>query len=320
MSLTRLQVTNFQSLKNVDIELGVFTVIVGPSSSGKSALIRAVKALASNVRGTTAVTRGQKALAITARTETHVVTLERFERSASYKINGGEGGNLTFTKLGGEVPFQVTDALRIEPVSEQAGSVNFAGQFDKPYLLDESGSVVARVLGELTNVNAIFEAVRAANRIRQNAASTVKMRQNDLERVKGQLGAFQGLQDRVKALAEAEEIDGRRQNLEAQIGRLSSALNTLRLSHRAVEKATLPPLPAYEHLGTVLNRYLDLQAQLRGRIAKQKRFEDVRDETATALMNVGSARNAITRKLEEAGVCPTCGQEIQGSADVSVGR
>lgn len=308
MSLTRLTITNFQSLKNVDLELGLFTVIVGPSSSGKSALIRAVKALASNVRGSSVITRGQKAMAITGRTETHTVTLERSDRSASYKISG-EGGNLTFTKLAAGVPEQVSQVLRIEPVTE-AGSVNFASQFDKPYLLDESGSTVARVLAELTNVNALFEAVRAANRIRQNALSTHKVRQSDLEQVKVRLGAFQGLQDRMKALEQVEQLDAQRRSLESQAGRLNTAISTLRITERAIEKATLPALPNYGLLGPTLNRYLELQASLRGLVAKQKRFEEVRDESAIATMDAGSARHALHHRLQEAGVCPTCGQEI----------
>lgn len=306
--LTQLVVRNFQSLRQVDLELGLFTVIVGPSSSGKSALIRAVKALTSNVRGNNVITRGQKAMAITGRTETHTVTLERSERTAAYRISSDEG-NLTFTKLAAAVPEQVSQALRIDPVTD-AGSVNFAGQFDKPYLLDETGSTVARVLGELTNVNTIFEAVRVANRIRQNAASTVKMRQSDLAGVTGRLGAFQGLQGRVKALAVVEALDAKRKRLETQISRLNTQISTVRITERAIEKATLPPLPAYDALEPALHRYLDLQAKLRGLAAKQKRYEDIRDEAVVAIMDATDAQYAITDKLEEAGVCPTCGQKI----------
>jgi exonuclease SbcC len=308
MSLTRLTVTNFQSLKDVDLELGLFTVIVGPSSSGKSALIRAVKALTSNVRGNGVITRGQKGMAITARTETHTVTLERSERTAAYKISG-EQGNLTFTKLAAGVPEQVSQALRIEPVTD-AGSINFASQFDKPYLLDETGSTVARVLGELTNVNTLFEAVRAANRIRQNATSTIKLRQGDLEAAVVRLGAFKGLQSRVKALEEVEALDATRKALESQISRLNTQITTLRITQRAVEKATLAPLPAYDALDPALHRYLDLQAKLRGLAAKQKRVQDSRLEYESADHSVQHLEHALTATLSKAGVCPTCGQVV----------
>jgi len=51
---------NFQSLQDVEIELGKFTVIVGASSSGKSALIRAIEAIASNSLNSDNIMQGTK--------------------------------------------------------------------------------------------------------------------------------------------------------------------------------------------------------------------------------------------------------------------
>jgi len=308
VSITNLSVRNFQSLKHVDLELGTFTVIVGPSSSGKSALIRAFKALASNVRGTSMITRGQKAMAITGRTETHVVTLERTDRSGGYRLADGTT-SLAFTKLGGDVPEHVTQALRIEPVGE-GGSVNFASQFDKPYLLDESGAVVARVLGELTNVTAIFEAVRAANRIRNNASSTLKTRKNDLEEVKARLGAFQGLSARVSALEAADKLDDRRRELIDRLGRLSTAVRVLHVTERAIEKTRVPDVPDAGPLDAALNRYLDLQAGLRGYLKKLDRLEETKSDVLGAANDVVHFGEALADQLTEAGVCPTCGQQV----------
>src|SRR3954469_16106248 len=129
--LTHIAIRNFQSLRQVDLELGTFTVIVGPSSSGKSALMRAFKAVASNVRGSGMITRGQSQMAISYQTDTFTVTLERTEKAGLYRIANTHGGETNFTKLNGEVPQQVTSALRLEPVPVNGTSVNFASQFDK---------------------------------------------------------------------------------------------------------------------------------------------------------------------------------------------
>ena len=43
--LETLEISNFQSVEKADIQLGGFTVIVGPSNSGKSALLRALRAV-----------------------------------------------------------------------------------------------------------------------------------------------------------------------------------------------------------------------------------------------------------------------------------
>jgi DNA repair ATPase RecN len=309
MSLTRLEVRNFQSLRKVDLDLGLFTVIVGPSSSGKSALMRAFRALASNVRGSGVITRGQKAMAITARTETHTVTLERTDRSGAYRISDG-GTDLTFTKLAGEVPEHVTAALRIDPVTER-GSVNFASQFDKPYLLDESGAAVARELGELTNVTQIFEAVRAANRVRANAASTLKTRRSDLDVVKEALGGFQGLTDRVSLLEQAEKLDAELQSLQSRVGRLGTAITTLRITQRAIEKADVPDVPSIDTLNTALNRYLDLQGKLRGIYAKQARYRVVNDEYLAHANDLDHYVEALAARMQGLETCPTCGQFLR---------
>lgn len=310
MSITHLSIRNFQSLRSIDLDLGLFTVIVGPSSSGKSALIRAFKALASNVRGSGVITRGQKVMAISARTETHVVTLERSERAGAYRI-AGDGTSLTFTKLAGEVPEQVTRALQIDPVSGDGGSLSFAQQFDKPYLLDESGATVARVLGELTNVTTIFEAVRAANRIRTNAASALKTRQNDLEQVKTRLVAFTGLSERLKALDEAEQIEAHRAELDNRAGRLATAIKAAQIAHCAAERADVPEAPDPAELNALANRYLDLEAALNALAAKQTRLSRVSIDLRIAEKTAAQLEQEVAAAQAAAGTCPTCGQPVR---------
>ncbi len=307
MSITNLKVTNFQSLKNIDLELGLFTVIVGPSSSGKSALIRAFRALASNVRGAGVITRGQKVMAITARTETHTVTLERTERSGTYKLSTDEGQHATYTKLAGEVPGDVTGVLRIEPVGP-AGSVNFASQFDKPYLLDESGATVATVLGELTNVSKIFEAVRSANRIRSNAASTLRTRKNDLADIKTRLADFKGLRARMEALYEADEVDARRQEIEALIDGLNTTVRKLRVAEAAIAKTELPEVPSDAGLVDAYNRYGNLKVVVDRLIRLRNVVPEAERDVQMWTEEVARYQHEFDLALRKAGACPTCGR------------
>jgi DNA repair exonuclease SbcCD ATPase subunit len=196
----------------------------------------------------------------------------------------------------------------------ERGSVNFASQFDKPYLLDESGAAVARELGELTNVTQIFEAVRAANRVRANAASTLKTRRSDLDVVKEALGGFQGLTDRVSLLEQAEKLDAEVQSLQSRVGRLGTAITTLRITQRAIEKADVPDVPAIDTLNAALSRYLDLQGKLRGVAAKARTVHDLDDEYQSYADDLQRYAETLADMLKTAQVCPTCGQSIQGPA------
>lgn len=314
--INRLSIRNFQSLKSADLDLGTFTVIVGPSSSGKSALIRAVRALASNVRGTGQITRGQKNLAITAHTDTAVVTLERGERSGLYRLTDAHGEQI-FTKLGAAVPGPVTAALRIEPAID-TGSVNFAGQFDKPYLLDESGAVVARQLGELTNVSVIFEAVRAANRARANAASVLKTRRADLTLLTSRLADFTGLGDRLKALDEAEELNARRVTLTARAARLGGLIAHAASVERTLATALPPVVPDAAVLNQKLNRLLELKSKLNRIDTQRGRLRTASTEYDAADHGLAHLEFELRTALVRAKVCPTCGQAtaICGQATV----
>jgi DNA repair exonuclease SbcCD ATPase subunit len=303
LGLTSISVRNFQSIKKADLELGNFTVIVGPSSSGKSAMIRAFRALANNVRGSGMITRGQKQMAITARTNTHVITLERTERSGSYRLAGADG-EMTFTKLAGEVPQHVADALRLDE------GVNFAAQFDKPFLLDESGATVARQLAELTKVNLIFEAVRQANRIRSTAASTLKTRRGDLDAIRTKVAAYQDLPARLKLLAEAEGLDGSRRELAARIGRLNTAIRTLRITEQAVAKTQLAPLPDTESFEATVKRLQSLQERLNRLQAATGAVEALAKALLSAFDVAGGAELDFKMGLQQLGVCPTCGQAM----------
>lgn len=310
VSLNRLAVRNFQSLRQVDIDLGAFTVIVGPSSSGKSALIRAFRALASNVRGSDVITRGQKAMSITARTDSGVVSLERSDRSSAYRLTGDDGQGQAFTKLGGEVPAAVTEALRLDPA---AGSINFANQFDKPFLLDESGAAVARELGELTQVTRIFEAVRQANRVRTAAAAQLRTRRADLETVKTKLASFAGLGDRLMELTGLERRNDERHQLEARIGRLRSRKDRLRQFEQAL--ASYCPLEVPEGAGALLYQLRaaqDLQMYLHRLKDEQQRVAAATEQAAIQEREMAE----LTREVTASGKCPTCGQVTRTGASV----
>lgn len=309
MTLDRVEIRNFQSLVKVDLDLGDFTVIVGPSSSGKSALIRAFRALASNVRGSGVITRGQKQAAITVRTPTHTVTLERTETGGTYRLVDGSGTELSFTKLNGGVPEHVTRALRIDPVPSGGTSINFAAQFDRPYLLDESGAAVARVLGELTNVSTIFEAVRSANKRRLAASSLLKTRQADSEVVRGQLISFQGLSWRITRQQGIEVMFARAQALQAMIERLETANHKLELAEKTAQRlAVLPTVPDSAELDEANNRYLELVAAIRAVPVLQNRLRSARAERDTTAARAAELEAQMTALLREAGACPTCGQ------------
>ena len=60
----KVQVKNFQSLKDVELEIEGFTALSGPNNSGKSALMRAIRGVFQNTGGTSFITHGEKEMEV----------------------------------------------------------------------------------------------------------------------------------------------------------------------------------------------------------------------------------------------------------------
>lgn len=308
--IDRIVVHNFQSLKSVDITLGKLTVVVGPSSSGKTALMRALKALASNVRGSSFITQGAKKASISAHTANEVITLERSEAGGTYKLSLN-GADKVYTKLGGAVPEDITRALNLQPITTESSSINFAGQFDRPYLLDDSGATVARVLGELTNVSTIFAAVREANRRRSAASSTLKTRKADFEGLKDQAMKFKALPQQQEAIKAAEKAYERAVDIQGSLTRLEQMLDTVETAELLLSQAVIPDVP---DIDDVIDRYEEMSYFKNLVVEWQKREKacaKAEEEILQASDAEHSAQDQLHAKLVELGQCPTCGSEIK---------
>jgi hypothetical protein len=261
--LTRIEVHHFQSLHDISLNLSPFTVIVGPSSTGKSAFTRALHTLVHNRRGTEWIEHGERLAIISATNDRGMVTLRRGAATAdnSYTIlptslneqsshsvdshdhNPADPRNsapqslqspnqpIVFTKLGASTPEEVSRFLGIMP-----DSGTFASQHDMPFMLADTASSVATTLGKLTNVNVIFDAAREANRQKLTASQQLKTRADDLDTIKERLTSYSGLREQLAALDRAEQLLTAARTLETRLQRLTSLIETITVTERALPR------------------------------------------------------------------------------------
>lgn len=301
--INSLDVRNFQSLRTVHLDLGPFTVIVGDSNCGKSALVRSIQALASNVRGSSIVTHGYKLASVSAVTDSATVTFVKGDGQGCYRL-AEAGGEKEFTKLAGEVPAQVSEALELDPVKEGM-SLNFAPQHEPPFLLTSSGSVVARTLGELTKVSTVLEAVREANRRRTSFSGDLKLRVKDLDSVNSSMAVVAELSARKDAIDEVAKLLEDIKSLESEISALSSLAEVLEKADIEVPEVhdISEVVQAYEDF-TSLYKSLEKIRELSTEVVACQRFYDSWSDRSVAL------EEEFHKALEEAGECPICGQQI----------
>jgi DNA repair protein SbcC/Rad50 len=316
--ITDVEVENYQAIEKASLRLGRFTVVTGPTGSGKSAVIRAIKLVVFNARGTSYIRHGAKACkaALGFQGEIAVVGIERGGRgSDKYRLvtldldpaRLDQPVVAEFTKLAGQVPPEVQAVLHL-------GEVNFAGQFDGPYLLGATGAQVARTLGELTNITLLFDAAREANRRKQDTSRQLKTAEQELAFLVAQAASFRTLAVRREAALEArerlasidlmhEQID-RLHKLASEVARRTTELGIVRDWVSALE------VPSAERVTFLHERLMRLR-ELSASIATWQQDKERNDgEAESAEILEVDARLVLHELLVEAGTCPTCGQAV----------
>jgi len=313
--LEQIKVRGFQSLHKIDLELAPFTTIIGASSSGKSAFIRALQLLTQNRRGTAFIEHGEQTAQVIATTQNGTVSIKRSRTSTGpneYTVIPTEGDPQTWTKLHGETPEEVTAFLRVPP-----HKINVASQFDPPYLLSESAPEAARILGSLTNVHVIMEAGRESNRRKLAANAELKKNIAELSAIKERLPEFAKLKAKEDVLDRAEKILLKLRKAETQKLSLAGYLATAREAEEELAEASalLKVSEDLPEIRTIMK--LDALAQdLYETVASAKMMQDLmttakarQESTTSAIVDL---QGQYITLLTEAGTCPTCGQDTEG--------
>lgn len=300
-----IHVQHFQSLDDVTIELAPFTVIVGPSSSGKSALTRALHTLIANRRGHAFISHGERTATITARTTQGTVTLTRGKGTSdnSYVIIPSDPSHplapqTTYSKLGGDVPEEVSRFLGINP----RDPIAFASQFDKPYLLDDSPAEIARTLGALTNATILLEGARESNRRKLDARRTLTTRTEDLQSITERVPAFRALAAQREALAAAEQAIERARAIASEIDSLTRALEAHEINAdrvQALAGAADFEIPDEQTLLDAARAYLQFRKDLEELVRATQAERTTSDTLVGALEEQSIAEQAYDESLGE---------------------
>lgn len=148
MALDALKIQNFQAHEALTLEFapGV-TTLVGPSDAGKSAILRALRWVATNrPRGEAHIRRGADFCRVGLKVDGHTITRRRGKLGNIYKLDGEE-----YKAFADGVPEAISGLLRLD-------EVNFQGQHDAPYWFGLTPGEVARQINAIVDLGIIDEA------------------------------------------------------------------------------------------------------------------------------------------------------------------
>ncbi len=205
-----IEIINFQSHKNTKISFeNGLNVISGPSDNGKSAIIRALKwVLYNEPKGTDFITQGENSCRVSITlSDGTIVARERSGGKNIYRLGDQEGNETTFEGFGGDIPPEILKAhgiLKLHIDSSASQCINIADQLEAPFLISQPGSVKAKAIGKLVGVNVIDEAIKELTKEVSSIQSQERSVQGELEGIKEQLKAYEGL-PRVKEYLDIKE-------------------------------------------------------------------------------------------------------------------
>jgi DNA repair protein SbcC/Rad50 len=195
----KLVIENFQSHQYTEIDFtDGLNVFVGPSDSGKSAILRALKWVLFNTpRGTDFIRTGAKECRVRL-VLTDGTAIERIRsRSVNrYVLNTPDGKEQIFEGFGNSVPEEISDVHRIVPVEldQKELLLNFGTQLESPFLLFESNQNKAKTIGRISGAHLIDKALKKTSTDRLALSGTIRQLEQEKERLDEKLKPYENLQ------------------------------------------------------------------------------------------------------------------------------
>lgn len=205
-NMSTIRIKGFQSHTDSTINLSDrLNVVTGPSGQGKTAIIRAVRWVAfGEPSGEAFVNESVGEAEVTITLDDGVsVTKTRRKGKTSYKLSTIDE---PFDKA--EVPEEVKQALGLnkQTFGDFEATLNFAYQLDAPFLLSESASTGAKILGKLAGTEAVDGAIKDVSKDTHAARQTKSSAEKEMQRIDGQLLEYHDIEQVGKQIESCQRL------------------------------------------------------------------------------------------------------------------
>lgn len=259
--LKTVTLENFQSHKHsvIDFNEGL-NVIVGPSDSGKSAIIRGIKwALYNEPSGDYFIREGERECSVTLEfSDNTKVKRIRSKSKNIYILIKNDGEEIKFEGFGTSVPQEIIDEIQIKKIpldSNDSTYINLGEQLEGPFLLSEKTSTRASAIGRLIGVNIVDDALKEALRDLRNRSSKRKNLEEMIFKIEDDLKGYEYLDALSNKIDDIEHI----RNL---IKDKMLRLNTLRRVSQKIHEIGSELKEVKVHLDKLANIY-DLESMIK---------------------------------------------------------
>lgn len=254
----KLTIENFQSHQHTVVDLSTgLNVFVGPSDSGKSAILRALRWVLFNVpRGTDFIRKGatQCRVGLTFTDGTEVIRV----RSSSvnrYILRLPDQEEQQFEGFGNTVPQEIIQVHHIKPIQLDQKDIflHFGTQLESPFLLSESDRNKAKIIGRISGSHLIDNALKKTSADRQHLSLEMKQVEQQVTDLKGKLEPYTDLPKIEEAYLQSEALFAKAKRKQEKVDQLKKWLLQLQTIRKEVKQMRqvierLQHLPRLEQL------------------------------------------------------------------------
>lgn len=193
-----IKVHNFQSITDADITVDGFTILVGESSQGKSACMRAVNAACNNrfKQGFLKYGTDEMRIDVKYSDDDRTLTVTKTKKeSPTYQL-----GDTVFQKLNRTVPPEIEDFNGFGVIDnyEQKYPLNFFTQFSKPLLLEFSQKRILEILSSSKAFDDMNDAVSKLNKRKEQNNGAFKQLSSMINDNKRQLSEYTEQEESIR--------------------------------------------------------------------------------------------------------------------------
>lgn len=203
---------NFQSHKHSVIEFdSQLNIIVGPSDSGKTAILRGIKwALFNEPSGDYFIREGENECSVVI-IFNDGTKIKRYRNKSKniYYLYDQSNNETKFEGFGTTVPEEIIEATGIKKImldSDISKSINISDQLEGAFLLSERGSTRSNSIGRLVGVNIIDDALRESLRDSRNLSNNKRIIDDKILELENELLDYEYLSELSKKISNIENI------------------------------------------------------------------------------------------------------------------
>lgn len=327
MKFRRLAIQSYRSIVKADLKLGHITVIIGPSDTGKSNVIRALRDWCYNATGTGMITKGKKVCRVAVAVgEDHKVVFEKSLEDtkrgrARYILKDGiTHETLSFEKIGRTVPeaIQEITGIKLLEVDDLSIRMNLSEQSDPWFLLANppwSISKISRVVGKISGVDALLLANKDVAATGAAYKRAIKSHQEKIARLESQLEENMWVEEFDVDIGEAEGLLNECDENKKTISDSIELLKSIKAANKILKKDTdfldlaSPILQEVQSFDISANQVLDAVIEISNGVKrKEMLYKKQLQWIEHRESELSEAKAELLEVIESDVECPVCGE------------